>query len=142
MGGRNRQNFVTSVYLLDLCTLAWTNIDLQHAENPAAKICLERAEFSCAGSRFEDRIYIFGGVDSSFALTNEVLELHFDQLRVNPLLANQYRSVKSSKQQGASEDVALQFFNLRDDDSVFANEYQLKPQKIQTSSLKSMRFGK
>ena len=39
---------------------------------------LERAEFSCAGSRFEDRIYIFGGVDSSFALTNEVLELKFD----------------------------------------------------------------
>ena len=68
---------------------------------------LERAEFSCAGSRFEDRIYIFGGVDSSFALTNEVLELKFDQLRVNPLLASQYRSVKSSKQQGTSEDVAL-----------------------------------
>ena len=28
MGGRNRTNFITSVYLLDLCTLAWTKIAL------------------------------------------------------------------------------------------------------------------
>jgi len=55
---------------------------------------LERAEFGVAGSRFENKVYIFGGIDNNFVLTNEALELNFDQLHINPLVADQYRNVK------------------------------------------------
>ena len=80
LGGRNRQSFVRTVYLLDLCTLLWTNIILKAPDErcPQAKTGIERAEFACAGSRYEDKIYIFGGIDSTFVLTNEVSVLKFD----------------------------------------------------------------
>ena len=66
IGGRNRQSFITSVYLLDLCTLVWSQISLIDNNTHTAKLILERAEFSTAGSRQENKIYIFGGIDSTF----------------------------------------------------------------------------
>ena len=66
LGGRNRQSFITSVYLLDLCTLVWSQISLIDNNTHTAKLILERAEFSTAGSRQENKIYIFGGIDSTF----------------------------------------------------------------------------
>ena len=60
------------------------------AENPNSQAVFSRAEFACAGSRFEDKIFVFGGVTSKFTMTNEVLVLHFNQLQINPLLADQY----------------------------------------------------
>ena len=66
LGGRNRQSFITSVFLLDLCTLVWSQISLIDNAAHTAKLILERSEFSTAGSRQENKIYIFGGIDSTF----------------------------------------------------------------------------
>lgn len=51
LGGRTRTEFITSVYLLDLSSLVWTRITLKQDESQMNKLALERAEFSCAGSR-------------------------------------------------------------------------------------------
>ena len=75
-----------SIYLLDLCKLVWTNVALKTDGIPEAKTGLQRSEFACTGSRYEDKLYIFGGLDSNFVLTNEALVLKFDQLQINPLL--------------------------------------------------------
>ncbi len=81
MGGRNRTCFLPTVHLLELTQLMWTNISLKISpERPQAKTAFERAEFAVAGSRHENKIYIFGGVDKNFVLTNEVMVLTFDQL--------------------------------------------------------------
>lgn len=106
LGGRNRQSFVTSVYLLDLCTLVWSQIRLKDNEGHTARMTLERSEFSCAGSRQENKIYVFGGIDSSFCLSNEVLVFKFDQLQVNPLQEDQYRYAKATNER----DLDIQFF--------------------------------
>ena len=78
LGGRNRTQFIPSIYLLDLCMMVWTKIALTDQGNPSAKLELNRAEFSCTSSRYEDKIFIFGGIDNNFVLTNEVLVLKFD----------------------------------------------------------------
>jgi len=78
-GGRDRNIFLPSIYLLDLCTLVWSTVALRSGpEHPQNKALLARAEFACAGSRFEDRIFIFGGINGNFELMSEMLVLHFD----------------------------------------------------------------
>ena len=111
-GGRNRTEFIPSVYLLELGTLTWNRIQLKGGEDgDAFKNVLERAEFSCAGSRYEDRIFIFGGINKSFALTNEVLVLKFDQMIINPL--NDGIGGASSRVVAENDQaVNLQFFNV------------------------------
>lgn len=70
-GGRNRFSFVPSVYLLDICTLVWLRIEVRSRTGEAMdSAMLQRSEFSTAVSRYEDRIFIFGGIDSKFVLTN------------------------------------------------------------------------
>lgn len=80
LGGRSRMEFTKSIYLLDLCKLVWTR--LAHKTNDediaTSQMGLERAEFACGASRQEDKIFIFGGIDSTFVLTNEVKILEFD----------------------------------------------------------------
>ena len=126
LGGRNRTSFTPTVYLLDLTQLLWTNVQLKTGpDQPLAKSVLERAEFGVAGSRFENKVYIFGGIDNNFVLTNEALELNFDQLHINPLVADQYRNVKilSDKDQA----VDLQFFNISKQDGNDPNMSHHKP---------------
>lgn len=107
LGGRNRQSFVKSVYLLDLCTLVWSQIRLMDNAMHTARLAVERSEFSTAGSRQENKIYIFGGIDSTFCLTNEVLVLKFDQLAINPLLEDSYHRQANIS---SEREVNLQFF--------------------------------
>lgn len=72
LGGRDRFSFVKSIYLLDLCTLVWSNVKLTTTRIDGERVpaALERAEFACSPGRLEDRIFIFGGIDSNFVLTN------------------------------------------------------------------------
>ena len=116
MGGRNRTCFLPTIHLLDLTQLVWTNVALKSCEDyPQAKSVLERAEFGVAGSRHENKIYIFGGVDRNFVLTNEVLVLTFDQLHINPLVAEHYRNVRILSDKDKNQEVDLQFFSLKPD---------------------------
>jgi len=71
---------------------------------------MERAEFGCAGSRFENKIYIFGGIDKDFVMTNKTLVLMFDQLHINPLLQEQFQNNQRNSQIEAGVD--LQFFSI------------------------------
>lgn len=111
-GGRNRINFIKTVYLLDLCTLNWCNIALKSEEGSNLELTLDRAEFSCAGSRQENKIFIFGGIDENFLMTNKVLVLEFDQLVINPLLNEQYQNNYHSTSDAEKSNVNLDFFSL------------------------------
>ena len=78
LGGRSKMAFTETVYVLDLETLAWTNIKIRAKADHTQSIL--RAEHSSAVSRFENKIYIFGGLDSDFKLANELQVLKFDDL--------------------------------------------------------------
>lgn len=92
--------------MLQLGTLTWNRIQLKCGD---AETVLERAEFACAGSRYEDRIFIFGGINKNFSLTNEVLVLKFDQMVINPL--NEVGGPASGRIADPEQAVNLQFFN-------------------------------
>ena len=63
------------MFTLDLEKLIWTQIKLKPKEGHTQH--LMRAEHSTAISRFENKIYIFGGLDFEFKLTNELQVLSF-----------------------------------------------------------------
>ena len=63
LGGRTRIELSKSVYLLALDSLVWTRISLLPGKNNDNALALERVEFSCAGSRQDNKIYIFGGLN-------------------------------------------------------------------------------
>ena len=79
LGGRSKTAFVDTVYVLDLETLVWTNIALR--SKPGHSRAVLRAEHSSAVGRHDTKIYIFGGLDSAFKLSNELQVLKFDDLR-------------------------------------------------------------
>jgi len=60
LGGRSGNDFVRTVYLLDLEKLIWTNLKYANEDF----VC--RAEHASTVSRDEDKIYIFGGVNEGF----------------------------------------------------------------------------
>ena len=70
VGGRSKMEFIESVFVLDLETLAWTNIRIRAKTGHTRAIL--RAEHSSAVSRHEHKIYIFGGLDNHFKLSNEL----------------------------------------------------------------------
>ena len=79
LGGRSKTAFIETVYVLDLETLAWTNVHIRHETGHCPAVL--RAEHSSAVSRHENKIYIFGGLDSHFKLSNELQVVKFDDLR-------------------------------------------------------------
>ena len=71
--------FIETVFILDLETLAWTNIQIK-AKSEHTQTLL-RAEHATAVSRHENKIYIFGGLDSQFKMCNELQVLKFKDLK-------------------------------------------------------------
>ena len=63
-------------------------------------------------SRYENKIFIFGGIDKDFMMTNKTLVLEFDQLHINPLYQDKYQDNRRSSQV-ESGGVDLQFFSMK-----------------------------
>ena len=64
LGGRNQNNFVNTIYLLDYANLTWTKVKCGEE-----KVC--RAEHCSVVSADQDKIFVFGGVTGDFGLCHK-----------------------------------------------------------------------